>query len=78
MCHFFISRAPEILLGTKEYSTAVDMWSVGCIMGELVAKCPLFRGKNEVEQLDKVRLTPCFFITSALFSVLLRVVMVKC
>ena len=30
------------------------MWSVGCIMAELVAKEPLFRGKTEVEQLDKV------------------------
>ncbi|XP_062116019.1 cyclin-dependent kinase G-2-like isoform X2 [Humulus lupulus] len=47
-------RAPEILLGTKEYSTAIDMWSVGCIMAELVAKEPLFRGKTEVEQLDKI------------------------
>ncbi|KAM6570236.1 hypothetical protein CsatB_018221 [Cannabis sativa] len=47
-------RAPELLLGTKEYSTAIDMWSVGCIMAELVAKEPLFRGKTEVEQIDKI------------------------
>lgn len=47
-------RAPELLLGAKEYSTAIDMWSVGCIMAELLAKEPLFTGKNELEQLDKI------------------------
>ncbi|TKY55310.1 Cyclin-dependent kinase G-2 [Spatholobus suberectus] len=47
-------RAPELLLGAKEYSTAIDMWSVGCIMGEFIAKEPLFRGKSELEQLDKI------------------------
>ncbi|XP_052151774.1 cyclin-dependent kinase G-2 isoform X1 [Oryza glaberrima] len=47
-------RAPELLLGTKEYSTAIDMWSVGCIMAELLAKEPLFNGKTEFEQLDKM------------------------
>jgi serine/threonine protein kinase len=49
-----ICRAPELLLGAKEYSTAIDMWSVGCIMAELLAKEPLFNGKNEKEQIDKV------------------------
>lgn len=49
-----VYRAPELLLGTKEYSTAIDMWSVGCIMAELLAKEPLFNGKTEFEQLDKV------------------------
>ncbi|XP_010240051.1 cyclin-dependent kinase G-2 isoform X2 [Brachypodium distachyon] len=49
-------RAPELLLGTKEYSTAIDMWSVGCIMAELLAKEPLFNGKTEFEQLDKLLL----------------------
>uniref|UniRef100_A0ACD5URS4 Uncharacterized protein n=3 Tax=Avena sativa TaxID=4498 RepID=A0ACD5URS4_AVESA len=47
-------RAPELLLGAKEYSTAIDMWSVGCIMAELLAKEPLFNGKTEFEQLDKI------------------------
>ncbi|PSS07693.1 Cyclin-dependent kinase [Actinidia chinensis var. chinensis] len=48
------SRAPEILLGMEQYSTAIDMWSVGCIMAELLTKQPLFNGKTEVEQLDKI------------------------
>ncbi|KAK8970364.1 Cyclin-dependent kinase G-2 [Platanthera guangdongensis] len=47
-------RAPELLLGTKEYSTAIDMWSLGCIMAELLAKEPLFNGKTEFDQLDKI------------------------
>ncbi|KAF7136565.1 hypothetical protein RHSIM_Rhsim08G0186500 [Rhododendron simsii] len=47
-------RAPELLLGAKQYSTAIDMWSVGCIMAELLAKQPLFSGKTEIEQLDKI------------------------
>ncbi|KAK1326901.1 Cyclin-dependent kinase G-2 [Acorus calamus] len=47
-------RAPELLLGVKEYSTAIDMWSLGCIMAELLAKEPLFSGKTEIDQLDKI------------------------
>ncbi|GMH01172.1 hypothetical protein Nepgr_003011 [Nepenthes gracilis] len=47
-------RAPELLLGAKEYSTAVDMWSVGCIMAELLSNKPLFDGKTEFDQLDKI------------------------
>ncbi|CAL0330104.1 unnamed protein product [Lupinus luteus] len=47
-------RAPELLLGAKEYSTAIDMWSVGCIMAELISKEALFAGKSEMEQLDKI------------------------
>ncbi|KAL9239352.1 hypothetical protein vseg_013685 [Gypsophila vaccaria] len=47
-------RAPELLLGAKEYSTAVDMWSVGCIMAELLTSKPLFDGKTEAEQLNKI------------------------
>ncbi|GKV43466.1 hypothetical protein SLEP1_g50756 [Rubroshorea leprosula] len=47
-------RAPELLLGAKQYSTAVDMWSLGCIMAELLSKEPLFNGKSEGDQLDKI------------------------
>ncbi|KAG0502278.1 hypothetical protein HPP92_002350 [Vanilla planifolia] len=47
-------RAPELLLGSKEYSTAIDMWSLGCIMAEFLAKEPLFNGKTEFDQLDKI------------------------
>jgi len=44
-------------LGAKKYSKAIDMWSLGCIMAELISKEPLFKGKTEVEQLDKVNIT---------------------
>ncbi|KAH6781840.1 hypothetical protein C2S52_001366 [Perilla frutescens var. hirtella] len=44
-------RAPEILLGAKRYSNAIDMWSVGCIMAELVLGQVAFPGNSEVEQL---------------------------
>ena len=39
-------RAPEILLGSNKYTKAVDMWSVGCIMGELVVGKAIFPGTS--------------------------------
>jgi serine/threonine protein kinase len=36
-------RAPELLLGVKHYTTAVDMWAVGCIFAELLTLKPLFQ-----------------------------------
>lgn len=45
-------RAPELLLGTSAYGPEVDMWSIGCIFGELLLKQPLLQGKNEVDQLS--------------------------
>ncbi|XP_046675560.1 cyclin-dependent kinase 11B-like isoform X3 [Homalodisca vitripennis] len=47
-------RAPELLLSAKEYSTPVDMWSVGCIFAEFLAMEPLFPGKSETDQLNKI------------------------
>lgn len=47
-------RAPELLLGAKEYSTEIDMWSIGCIFGELLTNKPLFDGKSEINQIKKV------------------------
>ncbi|EGX91605.1 Serine/threonine-protein kinase domain [Cordyceps militaris CM01] len=47
-------RSPELLLGAKTYDTAVDMWSVGCIFGELIAREPLLQGSNEVDQVTKI------------------------
>ena len=40
-------RAPELLYGEKKYDTKIDMWSVGCIFGELLLHKPLMQGKNE-------------------------------
>ena len=39
-------RAPEILLGGKTYSCAVDLWSIGCIFAELINQRPLFPGES--------------------------------
>ncbi|KAF1982230.1 cmgc/cdk/pitslre protein kinase [Aulographum hederae CBS 113979] len=47
-------RAPELLLGAEQYDDKIDMWSVGCIFGELLKKEPLFMGKNEVDELSKI------------------------
>lgn len=50
-------RAPELLLGTTTYDSSIDLWSIGCIFGELLTKNALLQGKNEVDQLSKVRHT---------------------
>ncbi|XP_044587613.1 cyclin-dependent kinase 11A-like isoform X1 [Cotesia glomerata] len=47
-------RAPELLLNGKEYSTPIDMWSVGCIFAELIRMEALFPGKSEIDQLQKI------------------------
>jgi cell division cycle 2-like protein len=47
-------RAPELLLGATTYGAEIDMWSVGCVFGELLAKTPLLQGKNEVDQLSLI------------------------
>ncbi len=40
-------RAPEILLGSTRYTKGVDMWSVGCILGEMLLGKPLFPGVRD-------------------------------
>ena len=47
-------RPPELLLGARVYSTAVDMWSVGCIFGELLTRRPMFDGQGEADQINKI------------------------
>jgi serine/threonine protein kinase len=47
-------RAPEIILGSEDYFLGVDMWSVGCIFGELMKTKPLFMCRNENEVMKKV------------------------
>lgn len=45
-------RAPDVLLGSRKYSTPVDIWSIGCIFAEMVNGTPLFKGTSEETQLD--------------------------
>lgn len=47
-------RAPEILLGSTQYTKGVDMWSIGCIVGELVNGQPMFPGTSTMNQLDRI------------------------
>jgi mitogen-activated protein kinase 15 len=47
-------RAPEILLGSTRYTKAVDMWSVGCILGELLGGKPMFPGNSTLNQLERL------------------------
>ena len=47
-------RAPEILLGSTTYTKGVDMWSVGCIIGELLSGKPMFPGTSTMNQIDRI------------------------
>ena len=47
-------RAPELLLCSPEYSTPIDIWSVGCIFAEFLQMAPLFPGKSEVDELNRI------------------------
>lgn len=39
-------RAPELLLGARHYTPSIDIWSIGCIIGELVGLRPMFKGEE--------------------------------
>ena len=43
-------RAPEILMGEKNYTKGVDLWSLGCILAEMLLGRPIFPGKNTLDQ----------------------------
>jgi len=47
-------RPPSILLGSRKYTTAVDIWSSGAIMAEMINKRPLFPGDSEIDQLFRI------------------------
>ncbi|MED6107169.1 hypothetical protein PIB30_011437 [Stylosanthes scabra] len=47
-------RPPELLLGANHYGVAVDLWSTGCILGELYTGRPILPGKTEVEQIHRI------------------------
>ncbi|SAM03822.1 hypothetical protein [Absidia glauca] len=47
-------RAPDVLLGSRMYSTSIDIWSAGCIMAEMYTGRPLFPGTTNEDQLQKI------------------------
>ncbi|OAF69740.1 Defective in aggregation protein C [Intoshia linei] len=47
-------RAPEILLASSTYTTGIDMWSLGCIFGEMMLGKPLFPGTSSLNQIEKI------------------------
>lgn len=47
-------RAPELIFGNQYYTTAVDVWSVGCIFAEMMIGEPIFRGENSMGQLVEI------------------------
>ena len=47
-------RAPELVLDWKSYSSIVDVWSIGCIMGELITGQVLFPGANSIDQWERI------------------------
>lgn len=60
-------RAPELLLNCSEYTAAIDIWSVGCILGEIMTREPLFPGRDYVHQLRLVTEVGFFYYVSYLF-----------
>lgn len=47
-------RAPELLFGTRSYGVGIDIWSVGCIIAELLLRTPIFPGESDIDQLVKI------------------------
>ncbi|XP_011023408.1 PREDICTED: shaggy-related protein kinase NtK-1-like isoform X1 [Populus euphratica] len=47
-------RAPELIFGASEYTSAIDIWSVGCVLAELLLGQPLFPGESSVDQLVEI------------------------
>lgn len=47
-------RAPELIFGSTDYSTAIDVWSHGCVLAELLLGEPIFPGSSGVDQLVEI------------------------
>lgn len=47
-------RAPEVVFGWAHYSCAIDIWSAGCVMAEMISLRPTFPGKNSIDQLARI------------------------
>ena len=47
-------RAPELIFGNSNYTTSIDVWSVGCVIAELMLGQPIFPGESGVDQLVEI------------------------
>jgi serine/threonine protein kinase len=47
-------RAPEVILSWRQYTGAIDVWSVGCIVGELIRRKPLLPAQNEQDLMHMI------------------------
>lgn len=47
-------RAPELLYGASMYGPGVDIWAIGCILAELLLRCPFLPGESDLDQLSKI------------------------
>ncbi|KAI8644235.1 kinase-like domain-containing protein [Parasitella parasitica] len=47
-------RPPELFLGERRYTSAIDMWGVGCVFGELLKSRPILQGQDDIDQLKKI------------------------
>ncbi|KAI8890334.1 Pkinase-domain-containing protein [Backusella circina FSU 941] len=47
-------RPPELFLGERKYTTAIDMWGVGCVFGELLKTRPILQGQDDIDQLKRI------------------------
>lgn len=57
MSHNYLDRwssAPEIILCPKEFSKAVDIWAIGCMLAELIGRNPLFPGYSYLDQISRI------------------------
>ena len=47
-------KPPEVLFGSRTYDTSFDIWSFGCLFGEMLNGAPLFPGSNDLHQVSKI------------------------
>jgi serine/threonine protein kinase len=65
-CRYY--RAPELIFGSTEYTTAIDVWSEGCVLAELLIGTPVFPGSSGVDQLVEIIKVPYLLHHAVLIS----------
>ena len=47
-------RPPELLLGARQYGGEIDVWGIGCVLGEMFMRRPILPGSSDLDQLDRI------------------------